>query len=87
MHPFGARAFDVLLSSLGVMFFDDPAATFANLRKALPRSGRLTILCWRTRGENPVITTGFAEAAAVLGLSEMPGPSAVFSLADSYAFP
>ena len=83
VHAFGAGVFDVLLSSLGVMFFDDPAAAFANLRKALRRGGRLAILCWRTREENPVFTTGFAEAAAVLGLREMPGPSAAFSLAGT----
>jgi hypothetical protein len=40
-------------------------------------------LCWRTREENPVFTTGFAEAAAVLGLRERPGPGAAFSLADT----
>ena len=56
------------------MFFDDPAAAFANLRKALRRGGRLAFLCWRTREENPVFTTGFAEAAAVLaGLSPAQG--------------
>jgi SAM-dependent methyltransferase len=83
VHPFGAGAFDVVLSSFGVMFFDDPAAAFANLRKALRRGGRLAFVCWRTRDENPFFTTGFAEAAAVLGLREMPGPSAAFSLAGT----
>jgi SAM-dependent methyltransferase len=83
VHPFGAEAFDVVLSSFGVMFFDDPPAAFANLRKALRRGGRLAFVCWRSRAENPVFTTGFAEAAAVMGLREMPGPGAAFSLADS----
>jgi hypothetical protein len=54
-----------------------------NLRKALRRGGRLAFLCWRTRVENPVFTFGFAEAAAILGLRELPGPSAVFSLAGT----
>jgi SAM-dependent methyltransferase len=83
VHPFGAGIFDVVLSSFGVMFFDDPAAAFGNLRNALRRGGRLAFLCWRTREEYPVFTTGFAEAAAVLGLREMPGPGAAFSLADT----
>ena len=83
VHPFGAGSFDVVLSSFGVMFFDDAAAAFANLRRALRRGGRLAFLCWRTREENPVFTIGFAEAAAVLGLREMPGPGAAFSLADT----
>ena len=83
VHPFGAGVFDVVLSSFGVMFFDDPAAAFGNLRKALRRGGRLAFVCWRTRAENPVFTTGFAEAAALLGLREMPGPGAAFSLAGT----
>jgi SAM-dependent methyltransferase len=83
VHPFQAEAFDLVLSSLGLMFFDDPAAAFANLRKALRPGGRLAFLCWRTREENPVFTTGFAEAAAVLSLRESPGPSAAFSLAGT----
>jgi SAM-dependent methyltransferase len=83
VHPFGAAIFDVVLSSLGVMFFDDPATAFCNLRKALRRGGRLAFLCWRSREENPVFTTGFAEAAAALGLREKPGPPAAFSLAGT----
>jgi SAM-dependent methyltransferase len=83
VHPFRAGSFDVVLSSFGVMFFDDPAAAFGNLRKALRPGGRLAFVCWRTRAENPVFTTGFAEAAARLGLREMPEPGAAFSLADT----
>jgi SAM-dependent methyltransferase len=83
MHPFAAGVFDVVLSKFGVMFFDDPAAAFTNLRGALRRGGRLAFLCWRTREENPIFTTGFAGAAAALGLRELPGPSAAFSLADT----
>ena len=81
VHPFGAGIFDVVLSSFGVMFFDDPAAAFGNLRKALRRGGRLAFLCWRTREENPVFTFGFDGAAAEPGLPELPGPPAAFSLA------
>jgi SAM-dependent methyltransferase len=85
VHAFPAGTFDLLLSNFGVMFFDDPAAAFANLRKALRPGGRLAFLCWRTRDENPFFATGFAEAATVLGLREPPGPAAAFSLADSGA--
>jgi len=83
VHPFQAAAFDLVLSNFGVMFFDDPAAAFGNLRKALRRGGRLAFLCWRTRDENPFFTVGFAEAAAALNLRELPGPPAAFSLADT----
>jgi SAM-dependent methyltransferase len=40
VHPFGAGIFDVVLSSFGIMFFDDPAAAFGNLGKALSDSPR-----------------------------------------------
>jgi SAM-dependent methyltransferase len=83
VHRFQAGIFDVVLSNFGVMFFDDPAAAFANLRKALRRGRRLAFLCWRTRDENPFFRIGFAEAAVALGLRKMPGPSAAFSLADT----
>jgi SAM-dependent methyltransferase len=83
VHPFGAGVFDVVLSTFGVMFFDDPAAAFGNVRMALRRGGRLAFLCWRTRDENPFFATGFAEAAEVLGLREPPRPGAAFSLADT----
>jgi hypothetical protein len=39
VHPSGAGIFEVVLSSLGVMFFDNPAAASGNLRKALRRGG------------------------------------------------
>jgi SAM-dependent methyltransferase len=83
VHSFGPGVFDVVLSSFGVMFFDDPAAAFANLREALRRGGRLAFVCWRTRAENPIFTTGFAGTAAAAGLREPPGPSAAFSLAGT----
>jgi SAM-dependent methyltransferase len=83
VQAFEAGVFDVVLSKFGVMFFDDPAAAFGNLRRALRRGGRLAFLCWRTRDENPVFTIGYWEAAAVLGLRELTGPPAAFSLADT----
>ncbi len=83
VHAFGAGIFDVVLSNFGVMFFDDPAAAFANLRKALRRGGRLAFLCWRTRAENIFFTIGFAPAAAARGMRDLPGPNAAFSLADT----
>jgi SAM-dependent methyltransferase len=82
VHPFQAGIFDLVLSNFGVMFFDDPATAFGNVRKALRRGGRLAFLCWRARDENPFFTIGFAEAAVALKLTELPGPPAAFSLAD-----
>lgn len=52
-YPFREGAADLLVSRFGVMFFADPARSFANLRKGLRRGGRLTFICWRGPKENP----------------------------------
>ena len=53
IYPFPSASFDLLASRFGVMFFADPAKSFANMRKALRPSGRLTFACWREPRENP----------------------------------
>jgi SAM-dependent methyltransferase len=57
VYPFEAASFDLLASRFGVMFFADPAKSFANMRKALRPSGRLTFACWREPRENPWMMT------------------------------
>jgi SAM-dependent methyltransferase len=51
--PFPRGGFDLLFSRLGVMFFAEPARSFANLRTALRPGGRLAFVCFRTPRENP----------------------------------
>ena len=53
VYPFEPASFDLLASRFGVMFFADPALSFANMRKALRPSGRLAFACWREPRENP----------------------------------
>jgi SAM-dependent methyltransferase len=53
VYPFDPASFDLLASRFGVMFFADPALSFANMRKALRPSGRLAFACWREPRENP----------------------------------
>ena len=53
IHPFAPESFDLLASRFGVMFFADPALSFANLRKAMRRTGRLAFACWREARSNP----------------------------------
>src|ERR1700716_3962336 len=53
VYPFVSGSFDLLVSRFGVMFFAQPALSFANLRKALRPSGRLTFACWRDPRDNP----------------------------------
>jgi len=53
IHAFEPASFDVLVSRFGVMFFAQPALSFANMRRALRPGGRLVFACWRTPRDNP----------------------------------
>jgi SAM-dependent methyltransferase len=53
VYPFDPASFDLLVSRFGVMFFAEPAVSFANLRRALRPSGRMAFACWREPRENP----------------------------------
>jgi SAM-dependent methyltransferase len=53
VYPFPEQSFDLALSRMGVMFFAEPAKSFANIRRGLRGAGRLTFACWRTLDENP----------------------------------
>jgi SAM-dependent methyltransferase len=56
-YPFKPASFDLIVSRFGVMFFAEPAGSFANLRKALRPGGRLTFVCWREPRANPWLIT------------------------------
>jgi SAM-dependent methyltransferase len=71
-YGFTADTFDTVISRLGVMFFDDPEAAFANLRRAARPNARLAFLAWRGRHENPFMTT--AERASALIVKELATP-------------
>ncbi|MGJ5134222.1 class I SAM-dependent methyltransferase [Bradyrhizobium oligotrophicum] len=53
VHPFAPASFDLLVSRFGVMFFADPVASFANIRRALKPGGRVVFACWREPKANP----------------------------------
>jgi len=53
VHSFEPGSFDLLVSRFGVMFFADPAVSFANLRRALKPAGRAVFACWREPRANP----------------------------------
>lgn len=77
----GAAEFDAVFSRFGVMFFSDPAAAFANLKRALKPGGRLAFVCWRPLAENPWMSAPFAAAAELLPAPapadpDAPGPFA-----------
>ncbi|BAU89674.1 type 11 methyltransferase [Methylorubrum populi] len=74
-HAFGTR-FDHALSRFGVMFFEDSAAAFANIRHALEPDGRLTFLCWRSMAENDWVMVPRAVVLPLLPEVEPPQPGA-----------
>jgi SAM-dependent methyltransferase len=71
-YPFERASFDALFSRFGVMFFADPAAAFAHMRRALKPGGRVAFCCWRDRRQNPWVT--IPVQAARKHLAELPPP-------------
>jgi SAM-dependent methyltransferase len=76
--------FDLVFSRFGVMFFADPFAAFANIRKALAPKGRLAFVCWRSIAENAWAAAPFAAAKHLLPPQEAADPHAPgpFAFAD-----
>jgi SAM-dependent methyltransferase len=64
VHPFSPGWYDVAISSFGVMFFDDPAAAFANIVAALRPGGRLAFLCWQDDSRNELFAIPLRALAA-----------------------
>jgi SAM-dependent methyltransferase len=77
--------YDLLFSRFGVMFFDDPPAGFANLRKAAKPGGRIAFACWRTPPENLWASAPIAAARPFLPDVPPPDPLAPgpFAFADA----
>jgi SAM-dependent methyltransferase len=73
-HPLGAEAYDAVMSRFGVMFFDDPVAAFANLRRAARPDGALTFVCWRSPQDNPFALIPFEAALPHIPDLAFPAP-------------
>jgi SAM-dependent methyltransferase len=65
-YAFEAESFDRVVSRFGVMFFANPVAAFANLRRAAKPEGELRFVAWRKADENPFMTTAERVAAPLL---------------------
>jgi SAM-dependent methyltransferase len=74
--------FDVIISRFGLMFFADPRAAFANLRRALVSGGRLAAICWQTLDRNDWMRVPGEALARVVPLGDLaePGQPGPFSL-------
>lgn len=84
-YPFEPASFDAAFSRFGVMFFSDPAAAFANIRKALKPGGRLAFVCWRTPAENPIMSLPMMAAMTYVSTPPAPpepGAPGPFAFAD-----
>ncbi len=72
----GQGVYDAIFSRFGVMFFSDPVAAFANLRRALKLGGRLTFVCWRQFHENLWMRAPMEAAQPFLPPSQPMDPTA-----------
>jgi ubiquinone/menaquinone biosynthesis C-methylase UbiE len=83
VHRFPPERFDLAISRFGTMFFDDPVAAFANIRRALRPAGRLVMMVWQAHERNEwdiaIHQSLGAAEGPVSGASELPDP---YSLAD-----
>ncbi|MBD0271483.1 MAG: methyltransferase domain-containing protein [Acetobacteraceae bacterium] len=87
LRPFAPEA-DLLFSRFGVMFFADPVAAFANLRRASrPDGGRMVFAAWRPLAENPWFSIPLRAARARVALPEEappePGAPGPFAFDDA----
>ncbi|MCU1369796.1 MAG: hypothetical protein JWO77_990 [Ilumatobacteraceae bacterium] len=76
--------FDALFSRFGVMFFDDPLASFTKLHRLVERGGRIAFSSWSGPFDNPWMTAAVLASIPVLGPPTLPGPGepGPFSLAE-----
>ncbi|WP_354673556.1 class I SAM-dependent methyltransferase [Cupriavidus alkaliphilus] len=77
-------AFDILFSRFGVMFFDDPIAAFAHMRRALRPGGRVAFVCWRGAAENDWVRLPMGALKGIVPPIALPDPEAPgpFSFGD-----
>jgi SAM-dependent methyltransferase len=74
---------DGVFSRFGVMFFADPVAAFANLRRAMRPGGRLGFVCWRPMDLNAWVNVPMS---AVVRLLPEPPPAATPGAPGPFAF-
>lgn len=81
VYPFRAGSFDAALSRFGIMFFADPVAAFANVRRALRPGGRLAFVCM-TRLDGTDLGTVFGAMEPYLPRPTGPDGTGPTSFAD-----
>ncbi|HEY2835895.1 MAG TPA: class I SAM-dependent methyltransferase [Rhizomicrobium sp.] len=83
-YPFRPE-FDLIFSRFGVMFFVDPVAAFANIRKGADGAARMAFICWRAVTENEWASLPFKIAKPFLPEQPVVDPNAPgpFAFADA----
>src|SRR5450755_3148714 len=74
VYPFVPASVDLLVSRFGVMFFAEPALSFANMRRALRPAGRMAFACWREPRDNPWLMAPLQAAYKHAPRLPQPGP-------------
>lgn len=77
---------DLLFSRFGVMFFGDPVAAFANLRRSLKPAGRFAFAAWAPLAENPWMDIPYQAALSVLPPPAPPLPASDPNEPGQFAF-
>jgi SAM-dependent methyltransferase len=77
-------AASLVMSRFGTMFFDDPAAAFGNLRRAVRDGGRLCIATWQPLAANEWLLVPEAVLDRYGPQPDVPGPG-MFSQSDPAA--
>lgn len=84
-HSFEPESYDAVISRFATMFFGDPPAAFANLRRALRPGGRLSFVCWQGPMKTEWVAVAMAAAVPLVGrppdLGEPEAPG-TFAFAD-----
>lgn len=83
-HAFEPASVELIVSRLGVMFFDDPVRAFANLRQAARPDALMRFVAWRSAADNPFMTTAERAAAPLLPNlpARQPGAPGQFAFGD-----
>lgn len=83
-HELSGQAYDRVFSRFGVMFFEDPAAAFSNVRRAMRPGARLGFICWQGMEKNDWMKVPFKAVSSCVDVPPPPAPGAPgpFSLGD-----
>ena len=81
-HPFAPESHDALFSRCGSMFFDDPPAALANLRRALTPDARAVFVAWREAVRNQWAAVPMTFEPEGLGGAVATGGPGPFAWAD-----